>query len=199
MGKLFDLSRIDDDLIVLDDFESRAISEADGNLVELGKMNEEVEKVFSQIDLTRNTHFVTCGNWSSHDLLCYLLQKTGPADVLIATWSMSEPAALKLFNLLENRLIKSLRGVIDWRVKNRHPAAFQLSQSLFAQLYLTTCHAKVTVIMNDDFNICINGSANYTNNPRIEAGVISVARSVAEFHASWITGLLSKSKPFELG
>jgi hypothetical protein len=53
------------------------------------------------------------------------------------------------------------------------------------------------VIENDEWSITINGSANYTNNPRIEAGCIIPLKASAEFHRKWILELLEKGEPFE--
>jgi hypothetical protein len=197
MNKLFDINNIKDDIIDFEDLDSGAVISSGEEAFSLGKVNEKVSSVFKDASWDKPIHYVSCGDWSMHELLQFILESIGPADVLLATWSMSEPAAVKLMAMLESRLITSLKGVIDFRTKNRHPAAFQLSQTLFSDLRLTSCHAKVTVVKNDTHLISIVGSANYTNNPRIEAGVISVAPKVGQFHAAWIQSLLQNAKPFE--
>lgn len=163
----------------------------------VGKLNSNVLDVFNKVDFNKTCHYVSCGLWSSHELLYYILQSIGPAHVTIATWSMSSAAAVKLINMLEVGLIRSLTGVLDFRTKNRHPEAFQLSQSAFTKLRLVSCHAKVTLIQNANYQLCITGSANYTNNPRIEAGVITHSLELCQFHQNWITKLLDNGEPFE--
>lgn len=197
MGKLFDINQVEDDIVDFEELESGAVLTSEDTAFTLGKVNEKVTSVFKDVSWNKSIHYVSCGDWSMHELLHHILNDIGPAEVLMASWSMSEPAAVKLMAMLEARLIISLRGVLDFRSKNRHPAAFQLSQTLFSDLRLASCHAKVTVVKNDTHLISIVSSANYTNNPRIEAGVISVAHKVGEFHAAWIEALLENAKPFE--
>ena len=59
------------------------------------------------------------------------------------------------------------------------------------------CHAKVTVIQNETWGISIVSSANYTRNPRIEAGVICNSKEIAEFHKNWIVNELNNTSDFE--
>lgn len=171
--------------------------EADGFRTTLGKVYNQLEEVIGAIEPGKLVEFVSAGDWSTHELLFYILSKTGPADVYIATWSMGEYAARWLLRMLEDGMITNLVGVIDFRTKNRHPDAFQLAKNILAKMRLCSLHAKVTVIENKDWCITITGSANYTNNPRIEAGLILPLRASGEFHKRWICQLLDGGKTFE--
>lgn len=143
------------------------------------------------------THFFTCGHWSSHELLYHILLMTGPAEVLISVWSISETAARLLLEMLDKGLITKLSAVLDYRSKNRHPAAYHLAKHSFSQVNTMVCHAKLTVITNSNWNVTINGSANYTNNPRPEAGYIDTSNSTAAFYSKYINQMLNNSNPFE--
>ena len=163
----------------------------------LMKRFDKCSKVIGKIQKDTSIHYVSMGEWSSHDLLKVILEQIGKADVYIATWSISEPGTIMLLNLVKSGLINSILGVFDWRIKVRNPKALQLAKYNFNKIYLTTCHAKVTVICNKDYNISIVGSANYTNNPRIESGVITESKEIADFHKDWISGITKNSKLFE--
>jgi hypothetical protein len=143
-------------------------------------------------------HFASGGVWSTHELLFHLLSFTGPAKVFIATWSITEEPSRMLVHGLNSGLITELNGIFDIRVKQRAPETYAFAKHNFCNARLTVCHAKVTVIKNDLFNISIVGSSNYTNNPRIEAGVISTHKITADFHENWIMAELRNAHPFDL-
>jgi hypothetical protein len=133
-----------------------------------------------------------------HELLDYILQRTGAAQVYIATWSISEEGARYLTDLVQKGLITELQGLFDFRSTNRHPEAFHLAKQSVSKLRLYPCHAKVTLIINHDWQIAVNGSANYTNKKRIESGVISINNGVAELHRdTWLTAMIEKGELFE--
>lgn len=194
---LFNVKKILDDHKTIDDIPADSIQEDRPAVLKLGNISQNVYDVLGGIDFNVNTHYVTLGHWSNHELLQFLLEIVGPSEVFLATWSMSEPAAVKLLAMIDNGLITSLKGILDFRTKNRHPQAFQLAQSLFVDLHMTASHCKVTVIKNEKYTITINGSANYTNNPRIESGVITADPKVGQFHINWIQQVLAKTSPFQ--
>ncbi len=174
-----------------------SVREKNKNHNSLGKSNSIVRDVIGTLQPDQSIHYASGGQWSSHDLLFHILDQTGPAKVWLCTWSISELAVRQIMEKLDAGIIQELHCIFDWRVKVRRPEALQLAQQIVTDVKLTTCHAKVTVIQNDSWNISIVGSANYTNNPRIEAGVISTDPAVASFHLQWMSGVLLNSKPFE--
>ena len=111
------------------------------------------------------------GDWSTHDLLLYLREQTGPAKVYFTTWPISEYAIRQLHNMIGDGLILELKGIFDYRNGTRKPAELQFLQKITTDIKAAKCHAKVTVIINDSWGVCVVGSANYTRNPRIEANV----------------------------
>lgn len=139
-------------------------------------------------------HFFSDGCWSMHHLCSHLLKITGPADIHLATWSISEFSARQLVGWLQTGLVRSLTGVIDFRSKNRHAEAFHLAKSNFTKLRLANCHAKITVLHNESWKILIHGSPNWTENPRMESGIISVSDSAADRFIRIIEEICTKSE-----
>jgi len=80
--------------------------------------------------------------------------------------------------------------------KVRTPSFLAVARQQFADIRVSSCHAKAFALINDSWAISCVGSANFTNNPRIEAGHISTARNVAEFHADWIRAEIANAAPF---
>ena len=142
------------------------------NLSTIGKANEKLHQVFGKVIDGQSVHYASLGDWSTHDLLFFLLEQTGPARVYFTTWAISEYAIRQLFQFIEHGLILELKAIFDYRNGVRKPAELQFLQKITTDIKAAKCHAKVTVIENDNWGISVVGSANYTRNPRIEAGVL---------------------------
>ncbi len=145
-----------------------------------------------------NRHIVSFGEWSAHDLLLQCLRYTGPARVLYATWSVTQIGADAICNALHDGLITDMAGLIDWRLNTRKAA--EVAQLVHAGIgvYPASCHAKVFVATGPRGAACCLGSANFTNNPRIEASAISTDTSTCDFHARWIGETLAGLDPLNL-
>jgi hypothetical protein len=166
---------------------------------QFGKRLHKVQDVIGDIRMGDNIHFVSAGEWSSHELLFHLLNQTGPADVYIATWSFTETAARMILDQIEKKRIKNIYIIMDWRVKVRTPQVLDMLNFNISTIRLTQCHAKATAILNKRWGVAVVGSANYTNNPRIESGVISCNRDLAKFHIGWMSDCVNRLNPFEFG
>jgi len=140
------------------------------------------------------THFISDGCWSMHHLTQFILNSIGPSHLHLATWSVSEFSARQLVQWLTNGQLLSISGVIDFRSKNRHAEAFHLAKQNFTRLKLANCHAKITVIHNDNFKVVINGSPNWTENPRLESGTISIDNKIADRFINLIEQIIERSE-----
>lgn len=163
----------------------------------IGKANGKLQEVFGTISQDQIMPFVSLGDWSTHDLLFFLLEQTGPARVYFTTWAISEYAIRQLYNLIEQGSILQLKGIFDYRNGIRKPAELQFLEKISTEIKPAKCHAKVTVLENDQWGISIVGSANYTRNPRIEAGVLFSLKEVAAFERNWIEKELSNNSVFD--
>lgn len=136
--------------------------------------------------------YKSSGSWSTHELLAYLIAKTGPADVYISTWTMGEDPARSIFQLKEKGLIKQLHCLFDYRIDTRAGEAFQFMKSIATTVRLDKCHAKVFVLKNERWGVTVVGSSNFSKNRRIEAGTIFINQEAADFDAHWITNIINK-------
>ena len=176
---------------------SGSVPVAGENLLIIGKANEKLHQVFGKVVDGQSVHYASLGDWSTHDLLFFLLEQTGPARVYFTTWAISEYAIRQLYQFIEHGLILELKGIFDYRNGIRKPAELQFLQKITTDIKAAKCHAKVTVIENDHWGISVVGSANYTRNPRIEAGVLCCDKAVAAFHRDWILQELSNTSAFD--
>lgn len=132
-------------------------------------------------------HWVSRGQWSAIDLLLTTLAlHEQPAEVWLSSYAFSERPARQIANLIEGGKISRLHALIDSRVDVRSQQALQLIKGCAYRLKMVDTHAKVTVVRFADHCYSIVGSANYTSNRRIEAGIITADASVANFHTDWL-------------
>jgi hypothetical protein len=83
--------------------------------------------------------------------------------------------------------------VLDVGIRNRKPHIYQQAIATLKNLKLTHCHAKVLSIVSPDISFLVVGSANFTKNPRKEAGVIICSRESADFSFNWIKTIVDGS------
>lgn len=133
-----------------------------------------------------NVFFKTDGAWSNIELLEYLLELSGPANIYFSTWSISSEAITRFTQWEQSGAITGIFGILDAGLRNRKPDIYQQATGAFKVLKLSHIHAKVTVISSDTHNIVLMGSANYTRNPRIEAGMIIWNDELAQANIKWI-------------
>ena len=131
-----------------------------------------------------------------HEMVRMILLKTGPAKVWMTTWTITEEPMRILLDLIKTGYISELSAVLDYRIEKRKPEAFQLASNIITRIKLTKCHAKVAVIRNEEWNVTIVGSANFSKNPRIEAGVIFTDKESADFHIQWIDDVIDGKEVF---
>jgi len=140
--------------------------------------------------------FFTAGEFSMHQLLQHLLTITGPADVYISTWTLKEEPARLLYLLKKEGKIKRLYCVFDYRIRTLDAKHFDFIEKIIDGYALTKCHAKVMAIDGELCGISVISSANMSNNPRIEAGVISCNKESMEFHKGWIMDVVKGKKVY---
>jgi len=165
-------------------------------VMRLAAFDSLVSAAIGQLEHNTTLHFASGGAWSTHELIRHILAQTGPADIAAATWSLSDEAVNALVGLLDSGAISSLAFLVDYRVQIHCPGAYHIAKHRATEMRVTRCHAKTTVITNAEWNLSIVGSSNFTNNPRIEAGVIVDDPDVAAFHRGWILAEIANSAPF---
>lgn len=156
--------------------------------------NNELASMLSLMGEDVTIFWVIKGDWTMHQLLIGLLNITGAADVVIATYAMCETSARIVAQLKNGNMIRSLSTILDNRVDVRSAGSFQLMTSMSDRLVLDEVHAKVTVIYNENFYVAVIGSANYTENNRYEAGVITTNIDVVKAQLLWMNKALANGK-----
>jgi hypothetical protein len=161
------------------------------------KSPEKLKELAQLISAGNSVHYVSNGDWSMNDLVLELLKTYKPAELWITTYAIRELPVRQLILAQERKDILSVKMLLDYRAKTRTPEVFQLASMNLNQICLTSIHAKVCVLRSAKGSVTIVGSANWTQNPRVECGVIRLSDQLAEFHINWIEKLMDNAEIFE--
>ena len=129
------------------------------------------------------TYCLTFGQFSLMDAIEAILEKTGPADVALSTWTAGGADLSRSAEALANRRIRSLRFVCDCSFGQRQPGYLAKLLDLFGAdaVRTTRTHAKFAVITNDDWTVAVRTSMNLNENPRLESIEVSDDPRLAQF------------------
>lgn len=150
------------------------------------RSKKNLTNAFGDIKKDTTYKFTTYDAWSMHQLLAYCLVYAGCSEVYICTWTLTEEPARAISNLKQAGAISRMHCLIDYRIANRAPGAFQMLQKIADDVKLSKAHAKVTCILGKDLHISIVGSANYSRNRRLESGVIDTRTDAVMFDVEWM-------------
>lgn len=121
-------------------------------------------------DKGREAFILTYGQFSSMDAIEAVLEKTGPANVAIATWTAAAADLSRSAEQLRNQRIRSLRFIVDRSFLTRQPGYATQIVRLFGNeaIRTTRVHAKFAIVQNEDWNVVMPTSMNLNENRRLE-------------------------------
>lgn len=136
-----------------------------------------------RIEHDTDTFILTFGQFSLIDALIAILDQTGPADVVISTWTAADAHLERSRHLLESAAIRSLRWIVDRSFESRQPEYCYHMRALFGGdcIRAIRTHAKYMLVRNEEWNIVVRTSMNMNENPRLEDLEITDNREFAEF------------------
>lgn len=135
------------------------------------------------LDHGAEVYCLTFGQFSLMDAVEAILDRTGPADVVISTWTAAAVDLSRSAESLRDRRIRSLRFLVDCSFPQRQPGYAAVLRDLFGDeaIRTTRTHAKFAVITNDVWRIAVRTSMNLNENPRLESIEVSDDASLAGF------------------
>lgn len=140
-----------------------------------------------------NIFGVNKGKFSLVDIITHVLEQTGPADVVLSTWTAANADMAFAYKLMTDGAIKSLRMIVDFSFPTRQAPYCAAMRERFGDdaIRVTKTHAKFVTIRNDKWNIVIRSSMNLNENRRLETFEISDSLPMAEFLEQLIAELFS--------
>lgn len=107
------------------------------------------------------------------EVIEWVLAQTGPADVVISTFSTGEEFLRRLSRLRQKGLVRTCTLFCDLRAARKTVALSRFMNSVFDSVRLCENHSKVVLLFNDNHRVAVVTSQNQTRGDRYEAGVIT--------------------------
>jgi hypothetical protein len=161
------------------------------------KAPEKLMKIVNAVKSGVTTFFLSDGYWSMHDLVLRLLQQFNPAELYITTYAIREQSIRAILLAKDDKLISNVNMLLDQRATVRTPEVYQLAKHNFAKVTLAAVHAKVTILKHPEGCVSIVGSSNWTNNPKLESGVVSTDEALGNWYIDNIKKMIDGSSIFK--
>jgi hypothetical protein len=115
------------------------------------------------------------GQFSLIDLLEHLLGQTGPADLIVSTWTAAGADIDYARRFLDDDRVRSCRWLVDFSFPARQPGYCAALRDRFGDgnIRATKNHAKFLLVRNERWNLAVRTSMNLNENRRLESVEIS--------------------------
>ena len=115
-------------------------------------MNSEMfDRLFPDLGSGTIEPLIHKGEWAIHEVLPFLLQRIGPAQVKIATFSISEDSLRPLFFLVESGSITKLTLLLDATVKRHKLDMLLFALNITPAIRIDSNHAKILLVRSHAF------------------------------------------------
>jgi hypothetical protein len=150
-------------------------------------------------------HILTSGDIDAGNVLDYLVQHHAPFGTLhLSTWSMERVHVQIVGEHLAAGAFDSFIALTGDYFAQRSPANYtalvNLAQRHRGHVYRFNNHSKLMAMRSRDgaFSVVVEGSANFTRNPRTENCVITCDHGLYEHVAAWFAEITSNRDEYRL-
>ena len=110
-------------------------------------------------------------------LLEWILRQTGPAEVMVSTFSTSEEFLRRMARFKSMGMVTKCSLFCDLRAARKTTVLAHFIKGVFDKVALCQNHSKVMLVSNDSFRVAVVTSQNQTRGDRFEAGIITTNQS----------------------
>ena len=144
-------------------------------------------------------HLVSKGTYDFYTIIPLFVELGGTIrEFYGSTWTMNRSNVQDLLKRFDDQQILKITILTGLYFKRRESAVYaSLLEGLSRRkqgFIAAKNHAKVMLINQGENFYTVEGSANFTANPRIEQYVITNNRSLYQFHQSWMESLINGTK-----
>lgn len=138
---------------------------------------------------------LTKGQFSLIDMINVMLEKIGPADVVISTWSAGLRDSAALNYMRECGRVKSVLIILDRSYSTRQPEYAVTVEEAFgkANIRTTNTHAKFVLMRSEKNTICIRSSMNLNKNDRCENFDLDDDPDIFDFYMDFVRDVFEKT------
>jgi hypothetical protein len=158
-------------------------------------MHEQLSKEISSISPNSIVPFLSEGRWSLYHLLSFILSITGPAEVKISSFSLSEAAIRVFLQEIQTGSITGIKLLLDTTIPSRKLDLTLFASNVIKEIRLIPNHSKLVLVKNSTWSVVVVSSQNLTPNPRLESGVIFTTQEHFDFFNSKFDEFYSKAVP----
>ena len=108
-----------------------------------------------------------------YDILEWIVKYTGPAHVIVLTFSLSEEFIRKVYQLKQSGQITEITVILDFKAIQKTEKLIRLAGNIFDRLVYAKTHAKIILVDGENIRVCVSGSQNATRGNREESGIIT--------------------------
>jgi hypothetical protein len=148
--------------------------------------------------LTRDVEIYgfTKGQFSLLDLLTAAIDVTGPAAIVLSTWTAARTEIQALRQLRDEGKMTSLRWLVDVTFARRDPAAAPAIRETFGldAIRVAQNHSKFALFTAPNWQLVLRTSMNLNMNPRFEDFTLGHDPALYQFLAAIIQEIWTKQK-----
>jgi hypothetical protein len=161
---------------------------------------ENCSEAVGPIDRETEIYGFTKGQFSVIDLLNHCLDYTGPARLVISTWTAANADVSTVLDMIERRRLTGARWLVDLTFSRRSPELAKRIRDVFGAdaIRVAKNHAKFFTLCNDQWQIVCRSSMNLNFNPRFENFQLAHDPDLFAFHEAIIDEIWSRQRR-ELG
>lgn len=149
----------------------------------------------------------TKGQFSLIQLLTEALKITGPAELVLSTWTAANQDVTDILEFCEIGLVTAARWLVDLTFTKRTPQLADRIRKVFGDdaIRVAKNHAKYAMIGNANWKIVVHTSMNLNHNPRFENFEIAHDPDLYAFHAQIVEEIWTRQsraidgmRPYEI-
>lgn len=159
----------------------------------------QVAKVIYELPLTdESIHIVSNGNFDYFTIIPRIIELAeNNCDLFyFSTWTMSHENVMQILDMFDSGVFKNINALTGEYFRSRETAVYSILEQGIEKrgqkLFSNKNHTKVTLLKIGTDHYVIEGSANFTANPRIENFVLTNNEDLFNFHKEWME-LISKN------
>lgn len=107
------------------------------------------------------------------DILQWILDHTGPADIRMTSFSVSEEFLRRIYFIGRKGLVRNLDIVLDFKATNKTLILWPFIAQTVRGCYLANTHSKVLLVSNEKWSVALVTSQNLTRGNRYESGLVT--------------------------
>lgn len=142
-------------------------------------------------------HIISSGSFDYFNLIPLIIELSGEIieEFYFSTWTMSHTNTVQIFDLYDKGIIKKIHCFIGDYFQSREKAVCHilkegLEKRQGCTFFANKNHAKVSLLKTKSNFYIVEGSANFTANPRIEQFNLTNSSILYNFHQEWMNQLL---------